>query len=105
MPNLISLFQSADKRHDVVAEDVPASADVHMPSAVYNVAVFLACAACACGENRYLKPRVILKQKRKALTYHSRCSYDSYLILFHYDSSEYYKISKSSCLIRLFIIK
>ena len=61
----------------------------HMPSALNYVAVLLARASCARCQYGYVKPRVIFKKKRKALSYHTCCSDDSYLVLFHCDSSEF----------------
>ena len=56
----------------------------HVPSAVDALAVGLACRTAACRQRGDLKPGVVLQQERKALTYHTGCSDDSYLVLFHF---------------------
>ena len=51
---------------------------VHFPASAYCLFISLACGTGACRHRHHLKPRVVLQQRDKSLTYHTCCSQNTY---------------------------
>ena len=51
---------------------------VHFPASAYCLFISLTCGTGACRHRNHLKPRVVLQQRDKSLTYHTCCSQNTY---------------------------